>query len=121
MSNVKISFWTPSEDDSGLIPYSTDDWMIDNEYEEIYNGEGRVAGERRYDRGSPGWFYQTYGNGGGPGGWGGYWIQDCNKSVWKVEGEVFTLLENVKFCLSGVPYEPASIHWYCKVLEMNGR
>ena len=117
--SIPISFWTPSEDDSGLIRYTTDDWMIDNDYEEIYNGEGRTAGEVRYCKGSRGHFYQTYGNGGGPGGWGGYWIQDGTRSVWKVEGEVFTLLKNVKFCLSGVPYEPVSIHWWCKVLEIN--
>jgi len=113
--SIPISFWTPSKDGSGLISYKDDDWMIDNEYEEIYNGEGRTAGVEREYKGQQGRFYQTYGGGGGPGYWGGYWIQDANKTVWKVEGQVFTLLKNVKFCLSGVPYFPSSIHWWCKI------
>lgn len=101
------------------IPWTkgeSDDWMVESDYEEIYNGEGRVAGELRFYKGAPGRFYQTYGNGGGPGGWGGYWIQNANKSVWKVEGEVFTLLPGKTFHLMGVPYFPTSIHWWCKVV-----
>jgi len=112
--SIPVSFWTPSEDDSGLIPYSTDDWMIDNEYEEIYNGEGREPGvEREYD-GKKGRFYQTCG---GPGGWGGYWVVDAViEHTYKVEGEVFTLLKGKRLSISGVPYFPASIHWWCKVV-----
>lgn len=96
-----------------------DDWMVQSGYEEIYNGEGRSAGELRFYKGNPGRFYQTYGNGGGPGGWGGYWKRrdHVNKeiTVWKVEGEVFTLLPGKTFHLVGVPYYPVSIHWWCKV------
>lgn len=112
-----ISFW--ELDGDNRITYNPDDLLNELEYEEIYNSEGRTPGEVREHDGKPGRFYQTYGNGGGPGGWGGYWIQDGRKKVWKVEGEVFTELRWVKFCLASVPYAPASIHWWCKVIEMN--
>jgi hypothetical protein len=109
--SIPVSFWTPKADDSGLVEIN-DDWLIDNGYDEIYNGNG----ERRFYKGSPGLFYQTYGNGGGPGGWGGYWIQDCNQAVWQVEGEVFTLLEGKSLSLRSVPYFPVSLHWWCKLI-----
>ena len=116
--SIPVSFWTPKADDSGLVEIN-DDWMIENDYEEIYNGEGNSAGELRFYNGDPGRFYQTYGNGGGPGGWGGYWIRDGDKAVWQVEGQVFTLLEGKSLSLRSVPYFPASLHWWCKIVEMN--
>lgn len=113
--SIPVSFYTATE--NGLV--KDDDWMIDNEYEEIYNGEGRTAGEAREYYGQPGRFYQTYGNGGGPGGWGGYWIRDGGTAVWNVEGEVFTYMPDKTLSLLSVPYFPASLHWWCKVVEKN--
>jgi hypothetical protein len=40
--SIPVSFYTATE--NGLV--KDDDWMIDNDYEEIYNGgEGRTAGD----------------------------------------------------------------------------
>jgi hypothetical protein len=83
------------------------DWMIESGYEEIYNGEGRTAGELRFYKSNSGRFYQTHGN-------GGYWVRD-DKTVWKVEGDIFTHLPGKTLSLVGVPYFPCSIHWWCKV------
>jgi hypothetical protein len=64
--------------------------------------------------GQEGVFYQTYGNGGGPGGWGGYWAMRVSSGqhmpgVYEVAGQEFTLLEGVQLeyrpedSLRGVP------------------
>jgi hypothetical protein len=105
-------------DDISWTKGESDDWMIESEYEEIYNSEGRKPGVVREHDGETGRFYQTYGGGGGPGGWGGYWIQDGRKSVWQVEGEVFTWLPTKRLHIMGVPYFPCSIHWWCKVVSL---
>lgn len=101
------------------IPWTkgeSDDWMIESEYEEIYNSTGREAGVEREYKGQQGRFYQTYGGGGGPGGWGGYWVRHRSKAVFNVEGEVFTHLPGKSLSLVGVPYYPVSIHWWCKIV-----
>jgi len=46
-------------------------------------------------------FYQTYGNGGGPGGWGGYWVMGSKlqppfAGVWEVAGDKFTPLDGCR-------------------------
>jgi len=51
-----------------------------------------MRGEPRSYCDQPGTFYQTYGNGGGAGGWGGYWVREGGQAVWKVEGSEFTYL-----------------------------
>ena len=124
--SIPVSFWTPKADDSGLVEIN-DDWLIDNDYEEIYNSIGRKAGEFRYKPTrtdnkilnehvcEPGTFYQTYGNGGGPGGWGGYWVRDGGEAVWQVEGNEFTYLDGKKLSLRSVPYFPDILHWWCKI------
>ena len=79
----------------------TDGW------EEVYNAGNQTKGnplgvERRKNPllpGQEGIFYQTYGNGGGAGGWGGYWAMPGavweTPGVYQVAGEEFTLLDGV--------------------------
>jgi len=62
-------------------------------WEQIYNYTDDVSGEPRSYCDQPGTFYQTYGNGGGPGGWGGYWVREGGQAVWEVEGSTFTYLK----------------------------
>jgi len=64
----------------------------DDDWEEVYNSTDRElpGAPRRYE-GQPGTFYQTYGNGGGEGGHGGYWMPDLDLAdVWSVAGDKFT-------------------------------
>jgi hypothetical protein len=80
----------------------TDGW------EEVYNTGNKTKGNplgvtvRENPRlsGEYGVFYQTYGNGGGPGGWGGYWAMRVSSGqhmpgVYEVAGEEFKLLDGV--------------------------
>jgi hypothetical protein len=62
--------------------------------DEIYNSSNDKPGVPREYAGQPGTFYQTYGNGGGKNGWGGYWVRDGGKAVWNVEGQEFTYMNN---------------------------
>jgi hypothetical protein len=68
----------------------------DDDWDEVYNstdernGVPREHGEPREKWGQPGTFYQTYGNGGGEGGWGGYWMREGGDAVWSVAGDKFT-------------------------------
>lgn len=62
----------------------------DEDEEQVYNGNGEP---REYSN-QPGTFYQTYGNGGGKNGWGGYWVRDGSQAVWEVAGQEFTYLED---------------------------
>jgi hypothetical protein len=80
-----------------------------NGWEEVYNAGHKTAGnplggERRKHPRLPGEeagiFYQTYGNGGGAGGSGGYWAMRVSSGqhmpgVYEVAGEEFKLLEGV--------------------------
>ena len=70
----------------------TDGW------EEVYNG-GQPRENPRIP-GQEGIFYQTYGNGGGAGGWGGYWAMRLSNGqhmpgVYEVAGNQFKMLEGV--------------------------
>ena len=70
----------------------TDGW------EEVYNG-GQPRENPRLP-GQEGIFYQTYGNGGGAGGWGGYWAMRLSNGqhmpgVYEVAGNQFKMLEGV--------------------------
>jgi hypothetical protein len=73
----------------------------EDEFEEVYNSTDERNGEplqgTKYaiDK-KQGTFYQTYGNGGGPGGSGGYWVKEGGDAVWKIEGDRFTYLNNRK-------------------------
>jgi len=64
------------------------------EWEEVYNSTDIMKGEAREYCEQPGKFYQTYGNGGGKNGSGGYWIRDGSAGVWSVAGETFTYLKD---------------------------
>jgi hypothetical protein len=64
-----------------------------NGWEEVYNSSDKRNGTSRTYCDQPGTFYQTYGNGGGPGGWGGYWVRQGGRAVWEVAGSKFTYLE----------------------------
>ena len=61
----------------------------DEEWEEIYNSTGDMPGVPLEKWWQEGTYYQTYGNGGGPGGSGGYWVRTGGNAVWKVEGHDF--------------------------------
>ena len=65
-------------------------------WEEIYNSTedmpDNMPGVSREYSGQPGTFYQTYGNGGGPGGSGGYWVREGGRAVWMVEGNKFSFI-----------------------------
>ena len=63
-------------------------------WEEVYNSTDIMKGVAREYCGQPGKFYQTYGNGGGKNGSGGYWIRDGSAGVWSVAGETFTYLKD---------------------------
>jgi hypothetical protein len=80
-----------------------------NGWETVYNAGNQtkgnpLGGERRENPrlpGQEGIFYQTYGNGGGAGGSGGYWAMRVSSGqhmpgVYQVAGEEFTLLEGVE-------------------------
>tara|TARA_R110002126_G_scaffold210460_1_gene357051 strand:+ start:923 stop:1351 length:429 start_codon:yes stop_codon:yes gene_type:complete len=67
----------------------------DDDWEEIYNATDERTGEPREYYKQPGTFYQTYGNGGGPGGSGGFWVRDNNTAVWKVCGDKFDYLNGM--------------------------
>jgi len=92
-----------------------------NGWETVYNAGNQtkgnpLGGERRENPrlpGQEGIFYQTYGNGGGAGGWGGYWAMRVSSGqhmpgVYEVAGQEFTLLEGVQLefrpehCWTGV-------------------
>ena len=62
------------------------------EWDEVYNSTDERQGEPREYMNQSGTFYQTYGNGGGENGWGGYWVREGR--VWKVAGQEFKYLEN---------------------------
>jgi len=69
-----------------------------NGWEEVYNG-GQPRENPRLS-GQEGIFYQTYGNGGGTGGWGGYWAMRVSNGqhmpiVYEVCGHKFNMLEGV--------------------------
>lgn len=77
-------------------------------WEEVYNAGHQtkgnpLGGERRENPrlpGEQGIFYQTYGNGGGPGGSGGYWAMRVSNGQhvgcpYEVKGSEFTQLEGV--------------------------
>lgn len=62
-------------------------------WEEVYNSTDERNGEPRLYRNTaanPGTFYQTYGNGGGEGGHGGYWVPEGGGDLWSVAGDEFT-------------------------------
>ena len=61
------------------------------EWEEVYNSTDETKGVARDYKGSHGVFYQTYGNGGGKNGFGGYWVSNGG-SVYSVAGYTYTLL-----------------------------
>jgi hypothetical protein len=80
-----------------------------NGWETVYNAGHQtkgnpLGGERRENPrlpGQEGIFYQTYGNGGGAGGSGGYWAMRVSSGqhmpgVYEVAGQEFTLLEGVQ-------------------------
>jgi len=79
-----------------------------NGWETVYNTghqtKGNPLGVKRRENpllpGQEGIFYQTYGNGGGAGGSGGYWAMPGasweTPGVYQVAGEEFTLLEGVE-------------------------
>jgi hypothetical protein len=71
-------------------------WREIEESEEVYNSTETREGEYLEYYGEPGIFYQTYGNGGGKGGWGGYWVRDGGRAVWAVAGNSvhFSYLNN---------------------------
>lgn len=71
---------------SSLDEDETDGW------ETVYNGEG--INRRRLYTDEYGTFYQTYGNGGGKNGWGGYWVRQGK--VWEVAGQEFTCLDGCR-------------------------
>ena len=74
--------------ESSVSSVPADDW------EEVYNSTDEREGEPREHCGQPGTFFQTYGNGGGENGWGGYWVRDDTTAVWTVAGQVFKYLDN---------------------------
>lgn len=74
--------WKEEEKEEEEDEDETDGW------ETVYNGNGT----RRMYCEQPGTFYQTYGNGGGKNGWGGYWVREDGEAVWEVAGEEFTYL-----------------------------
>ena len=67
--------------------------ITDDEWQEVYNSTDHSQGQYRGYNGEPGTFYQTYGNGGGPNGWGGYWVRDNCSAVWEVNGNKFKYLD----------------------------
>jgi hypothetical protein len=79
-----------------ITPESEEDEDEEDEeedvWEEVFNGDA-LPGIPYEHAGYPGRFYQTYGNGGGPGGSGGYWVKQGGE-VWKVEGTTFTYGNN---------------------------
>jgi len=92
------------------VKKETDEEDETNGWETVYNASNQtkgnpLGGERRaHPRLSgeqAGIFYKTYGNGGGPGGSGGYWAMRVSSGqhmpgVYQVAGEEFTLLEGVQ-------------------------
>lgn len=62
----------------------------EDDWEEVYNSTDERNGEPRLYLKNPGTFYQTYGNGGGEGGHGGYWVQEGGGDLWSVAGDEFT-------------------------------
>jgi len=96
------SYWDASEANRKEIDET-------NGWETVYNAGNQtkgnpLGGERRENPllpGQEGIFYQTYGNGGGAGGSGGYWAMRVSSGqhmpgVYQVAGEEFTLLEGVE-------------------------
>ena len=95
------SYWDASEANRKEIDET-------NGWEEVYNAGNQTKGNplgtqsRENPRlpGQEGIFYQTYGNGGGAGGWGGYWAMRGasweTPGVYEVAGQEFTLLEGVE-------------------------
>ena len=67
----------------------------EDEWEEVYNGDD-LPGVPYEHAGLPGRFYQTYGNGGGPGGSGGYWVRQGGQEVWKVEGTILSFVDGYR-------------------------
>lgn len=73
-------------------------------WEEVYNGGktigfGMLETNHIWDNGT---YYQTYGNGGGKGGQGGYWVmKDRNDVVYEVAGRSMTIMKDV--CLEFRP------------------
>ena len=77
---------------------ATDD--DDDSWDEVYNSKDReLPGVPRTYSGEPGTFYQTYGGGGGEGGWGGYWMRDDSAAVWSVAGDKFTFKDGLTLLL----------------------
>jgi hypothetical protein len=68
--------------------------VILDDWEEVYNSTDERHGQSREYYNQPGTFYQTYGNGGGKNGWGGYWVREGGTAVWEVAGNEFKYLEN---------------------------
>ena len=68
--------------------------VILDDWEEVYNSTDERHGQSREYYNQPGTFYQTYGNGGGKNGWGGYWVREGGTAVWEVAGDEFKYLEN---------------------------
>jgi hypothetical protein len=95
------SYWGASEANRKEIDET-------NGWEYVYNAGNQTKGNplgvvRRENPllpGQEGIFYQTYGNGGGAGGSGGYWAMPGasweTPGVYQVAGEEFTLLEGVE-------------------------
>jgi hypothetical protein len=70
------------------------DYEHEPRWEEVYNSTDIMNGVAREYCGQPGKFYQTYGNGGGKNGSGGYWVRDGSAGVWSVAGDTFTYLKD---------------------------
>ena len=83
---------TITSEPSVVLPSKWDEG--DDGWHEVYNSTDKRQGEFREYSKQPGTFYQTYGNGGGEGGWGGYWVRQGGLAVWAVAGDVFTYLDN---------------------------
>ena len=79
-----------------VVPIRGFELPDEDEFEEVYNSTDSRNGFPRLYKEQPGTYYQTYGNGGGPGGSGGYWVREGGDAVWRIEGDKFTYLDNRK-------------------------
>ena len=83
----------PASPDAIPAPVVTPAPEDDESWQEVYNSTDGHCGAPREYSGQPGTFYQTYGNGGGKNGSGGYWVRDDGNALWEVAGEVFKYLD----------------------------
>ena len=94
-----------------------DNYYIENDYETVYNSCDNNAGTQRDYCEQPGTFYQTYGGGGGPGGWGGYWVREGENAVWMVEGSKFTYLDGKSLDVRTVRHSPDESRYICNTFH----